>query len=282
MPATAFAGASQPRKAERARAAWQTRTVARVLMTGAAGLIGGILWEGLAEEHALRGLDRRPDRARGIQRGDVRRPRSLQRMFAGVDAVVDLATSASVASPWRKVQQDMAGRINVLEATRAQGVRRYVFASSNHVTGGYEGEEPYASIVAGAYEGLDSATIPRIETGWPVRPDSPYGTGKAFTEALCRYYADKYGISCICLRIGTVLAGNAPTRPRHFATLLSHADLVRLVSCALRAPLELRYGVYYGVSANTWRFWDIEHARGELGFEPHDDAERFRTAGPVG
>ena len=45
---------------------------------------------------------------------------------------------------------------------------------------------------------------------------------------------------------------------------------------ALRAPRELRYGVYYGVSANRWRFWDIANAREEIGFEPQDDAERFR------
>jgi hypothetical protein len=48
------------------------------------------------------------------------------------------------------------------------------------------------------------------------------------------------------------------------------------VDCALRAPLTLRHGVYYGVSANTWRFWDISNAREELDFESTDDAERFR------
>ena len=120
-------------------------------------------------------------------------------------------------------------------------------------------------------------SIPLIGTDWPVRPDSPYGVGKAFSEAAARYYSDQYGISCICLRIGTVLAEDRPKLPRHYATLLTHGDLVRLVGCALRAPLELRYGVYYGVSANTWRFWDIANATEELGYEPQDDAERFRS-----
>ena len=64
---------------------------------------------------------------------------------------------------------------------------------------------------------------------------------------------------------------------RHYATLLSHADLVRLVDCSLEAPPELRFGIYYGVSANTWRFWDLANAREELGFEPADDTERFRA-----
>lgn len=248
----------------------------RVLVTGASGLIGGILWDGLSEEHTLRGIDLRRDRARGIRRCDVRRARSLGRVFEGIDAVVDLATRAPVDTPWRAVEQDMTGRVNLLEAARAHGVERYVFASSNHVTGLYEQDEPYASIVAGRYDGLDPESIPRIRPDDPIRPDSPYGVGKAFTEALGRLYAEQHGISCLFLRIGTVLAGDRPNTQRHYATLLSHADLVRLVGCALRAPLDLRYGVYYGVSANTWRFWDLANARDELGYEPRDDAERLR------
>jgi hypothetical protein len=130
--------------------------------------------------------------------------------------------------------------------------------------------------VAGAYEGLDPAAVPLIEPSWPVRPDSAYGVGKAFAEAAARYYAERHGMSSICLRIGTVRADDRPAEQRHYATLLSHGDLVRLVECALAAPQELRYGVYYGVSANAWRFWDLANAREELGFEPYDDAERFR------
>jgi nucleoside-diphosphate-sugar epimerase len=250
--------------------------VARVLILGASGLLGGVLRERLADRHSLTGLDRRPDRRRGVRRGDVLRPRSLRGAFEGVDAVVDLATSPSVDLSWQDVQRDMEGRVNVLEACRAHGVSRYVFASSNHVTGMYELDPPYSAIVAGAYEGLDPGSIPRIAPDWPIRPDSPYGIGKAFAEAAARHHADRHGLSCICLRIGTVRADDRPAEPRHYATLLTHRDLARLVDCALEAPPQLRYGVYYGVSANTWRFWDLANAKDELGFEPADDAERLR------
>ena len=111
----------------------------------------------------------------------------------------------------------------------------------------------------------------------PVRPDSPYGVGKAATEATARYYSERFGISCLNLRIGTVLRDDRPKNPRHYATLLSHADLVRLVEAAIAAPPDVEYGVYFGVSANTWRFWEIANARDEIGFVPHDDAERFRA-----
>ena len=114
-----------------------------------------------------------------------------------------------------------------------------------------------------------------------TRPDSPYGVGKAFSEAAARFYAEQYGMSCICVRIGTVNAEDFPKTPRQYSTLLSHGDLVRLVNGALEGPLELQYGVYYGVSANTWRFWDIANAVEELGFDPQDDAERFRSSADV-
>ncbi len=259
----------------------KTLVLVRVLVTGASGLIGGVLWTGLSGEHALSGIDLRRDRHRGIGRGNVRRPRSIQRAFRGVEAVVDLATGAAVDLPWYEVEKDIRGRVNVLEAARAHGVRRYIFASSNHVTGLYELDPPYASIVAGAYEGVDPAAIPLIGPEWPVRPDSPYGVGKAFAEIASRHYAERYGMACVCLRIGTVRRDDRPHAVRDYATLLTHSDLVRLVDCALRAPPTVRHGVYYGVSANRWRFWDIANAREELGFEPHDDAERFRRDAPA-
>jgi nucleoside-diphosphate-sugar epimerase len=249
----------------------------RVLIAGAGGVIGTVLWDGLAAGHSLSGIDLRADRSRGIRRADVRRARSLRRVFGELDAVVDLATGSAVDLPWERVEEDIQGRVNVLEAARLRGVRRYVFASSNHVTGMYEHDQPYASIVAGSYEGLDPAAVPLIGADRPIRPDSPYGVGKAFSEAAARYHAEEHGMSCICLRIGTVRAADRPETPRHYATLLTHADLVRLVDSALRAPPELRYGIYYGVSDNTWRFWDVANAADDLGFSPQDDAERFRS-----
>jgi nucleoside-diphosphate-sugar epimerase len=250
--------------------------VANVLIAGASGVVGTALWHGLRDGHTLHGLDRRPARGSGVRRGDVRRRRSIARRVAGMDVVIDLAMGASVSLPWSDIQKDVAARVNVLEAVRVHGVPRYILASSSHVTGGYEGEHPYAAILAGDYDGLDPRTIPLIGPEAEIRPDTPYGVGKAAAESTARYYSDQFGISCICIRIGTVIREDRPSRPRHFATFLTHADLVRLVDAAIRAPLDLRFGTYYGVSANTWRFWDIANARDDLGFEPQDDVEVFR------
>src|SRR3954453_10721064 len=68
----------------------------RVLVAGATGLIGSVLWESLGDDHSLEGIDLHKDRARGIRRVDVRRARAIRRALEGVDAVVDLATGSDV------------------------------------------------------------------------------------------------------------------------------------------------------------------------------------------
>ena len=247
-----------------------------VLVTGAAGTVGSILMEGLADEYAVHGLDFR--RGPGVEHVvDMTSPRPVERAFQGMHAVVDLAADPSVTASWKSVRENnIPATVTALEAAREAGVRRVVFASSNHVVGMYERDEPYASIVAGRYEGLDPNELPRLTALTPVRPDGPYGIGKAFGEAAARYYAEAFGLSVVCLRIGTVTRANRPGNPRQFATLLTHRDLVHLVRCCLRAPESVRFAVFYGVSANTWRFWDIDEARTAIGYAPVDDAETWR------
>ena len=67
-----------------------------------------------------------------------------------------------------------------------------------------------------------------------------------------------------------------PTNLRQFATLLTHGDLVRLVKACIKGPDSIRFGIYYGVSNNKWRFWDISNSRKEIGYIPKDNAETWR------
>jgi nucleoside-diphosphate-sugar epimerase len=251
--------------------------VQKVVITGAAGLVGTVLMRGLEGRYDIVGLDRARRRPIGVRRADMAKPRSLEKIFQGADAVVDLAGLPDTRTPWKDVwANNLPATINALEAARGAGTRRFVYASSNHVTGMYEQEPPYAAIVAGDYAGLDPGSIPLIDTRQSVRPDSAYALGKVLGEAAARWHADALGLSAICLRIGTVNAEDRPLEPRHFATLLTHADLIRLVESALEAPADVRFGVYYGVSRNTWRIWDVANAGDEIGYEPQDDAERYR------
>ena len=251
----------------------------RVLITGAGGLIGSVLRERLAGDYDLTAVDFRRSRDSGLRKVDMTNLKQVQRVCAGHDIVIDLAAIPAVRTPWPAVyENNVPATMNALEAARVAGCRRVIFASSNHVVGLYERDEPYASIVSGRYDGIDPQRIPMLTAESPIRPDSYYGLGKALGEAAGRYYAEEFGLSVHCLRIGSVTRPGTPTDVRCFATLLTHDDLERLVRACLTAPPEVAYGIFYGVSANTWRFWDVEGARALVGYDPRDDAESWRHA----
>ena len=208
---------------------------------------------------------------------DMTDPDAVQPAFEGKDVVIDLASHAPMGTPWEMVyQNNIRSTFNALEAARRAGVKRLVFASSNHATGMYERDHPYSAIVAGRYEGLDPSAIPCVTTEMPLRPDGPYGIGKAFGEAAGRFYSEEHGLSVICLRIGSVNKEGRPQDARNFATLLTHRDLSQLVERSIDAPEHLRFAIFYGVSNNKWRFWDITDSRKAIGYEPQDDAEAWR------
>lgn len=248
-----------------------------IVVTGAAGLVGQVLRRGFDGSRRVSGIDRRRVWRGGVKKVSMTDLAEVERAFRGHDAVVDLA-SANWQEPWEVVHRNnLPATWNAFEAARRAGVRRVVYASSNHVIGRYEEDEPYASILRGDYGGLRPEDVPRIGADGPVRPDSPYGVGKAFGEAAGRYYAERFGLSVICLRIGSLNWSGRPENPRHFSTLITHADMVRLVEACVDAPPEVDFAIVYGVSRNTWRIWDL--APGEaIGYEPLDDAETWRTS----
>ena len=249
----------------------------RVLITGASGLIGGVLRRALADTYELSGVDTRPVPDFDSLVADMTDLEAVQPAFEGKDVVIDLAAIPSEASPWDVVyRNNFPATFNALEASRRAGVKRLVFASSNHATGMYEGDHPYSAIVAGRYEGLGPADIPYITTDMPIRPDGPYGIGKAFGEATGRYYSDEFGLSVMRLRIGTLNRQSRPAGVRNFATLLTHRDLAQLVERCIEAPEDVRFAIFYGVSDNKWRFWDIANSREAIGYQPQDNAEAWR------
>ena len=249
----------------------------RVLITGAAGTIGGVLGRALADDYDLTGVDLEPAAEMRTTIADMTDAAAVGEAFAGQDAVIDLAAASRSETPWDRVyENNVAATYNALEAARGAGVQRLIFASSNHVTGMYEEDAPYSSIVAGDYSGLDPADIPMITTDAPIRPDGPYGIAKAFGEASGRYFSDRFGLSVMCLRIGTLNPASRPMDVRQFATLLTHHDLVHLVDRCLSAPDSVRFAIYYGVSNNHWRFWDISNSAEEIGYQPQDNAELWR------
>ncbi|WP_127573329.1 NAD-dependent epimerase/dehydratase family protein [Georgenia faecalis] len=183
----------------------------------------------------------------------------LEAAMAGADAVVHLAAIPSEDDFWAIRQANIDGTFRVFDAARRAGVRRVVFASSNHAVGFYPAGDP-------------------APVDGPVRPDGYYGLSKAFGEALGSLYADKYGLEVVSLRIGACFG--RPGDERGLAIWLSPGDAVRLVAAALSGPVD-GHTVVYGISANTRAWWDLGAARA-LGYDPQDDSEAYaEEAGPA-
>ena len=249
----------------------------KVLITGVSGLVGTVLAASLKEIYEVSGVDLNESSEVPTTKADCTNLKDILPAFSGIDTVIDLASNPSQFSEWDVIHGvNLRCTSNALEAAKTCGVQRVIFASSNHATGMYETDTPYSKIVKGEYTGIDSDSIPLVTTEMPVRPDGPYGIAKAFGEAAGRYYSDQYGLSSLSVRIGTLNIEGRPTNQRQFATLLTHSDLVNIFSKCIDAPDELKFGIYYGVSNNKWRFWDISNSESDLGYKPTDNAEMWR------
>jgi len=243
----------------------------RLFITGINGNIGRVLRAGLDGLYDMYGLDIAGPFDGRVFEANIADPLQVNEVFRRVAPfpyLIHLAADARVDAPWESVlPNNIVGTRNVFEAARQAGVKRIVFASTNHVTGAYDAFPPGEFL----HRLFDP---PRVAPGDPIRPDGEYGLSKAFGEALGRYYTDRYGMACICLRIGVVLGDDRPVgHPWFKKGWLSHRDLVQLVRKSLQS--NVLYGIYYGSSNNTGGFWDISNARLELGYAPQDDAADF-------
>lgn len=238
-----------------------------VLLTGAAGGIGTML-RALLPPHgyALRSLDAVPvadDRdAVVLDLADPAGDDALRAALRGADAVVHLAGIPLEASFAEILRANVEGTYRLYEAARAEGVRRIVFASSNHAVGFTPWPAPGA---------------PPIPVGTPHRPDTFYGLSKCFGEDLAQLYWDRHGLETVSVRIGT--CSPEPTSVRELSIWLSPADAARLVHAALSAE-HVGHTVVFGSSANTRGVWDLAPARA-LGYEPADDSEPFAARLPA-
>lgn len=233
----------------------------RLLITGAAGEIGSVIrpaLRGLAE--TIRLHDRHPiaDAAPGeeVLTGDITEPESAMAAVDGADCLIHLAgvpreTGGTHAEILRA---NVIGCHAVFEAARIHGVRRIIFASSNHTIGFHPADKP-------------------VGTTEPPRPSGIYGATKVFGEALGRLYADKHGIEVACLRIGAFRA--RPGNARELGAWMSHGDMARLAQACVTAPT-FHFLVVYGISANRRALWGGDAAaRAQIGYAPQDDAEAW-------
>ncbi len=232
----------------------------KLLLTGAAGGLGQALRERLkANCDVLRLSDVKAfgDAVPGeeVVLADLADAAAVDAMVQGVNAIVHMG-GVSVEGPFHPIMQaNILGVYNLYEAARKHGVKRVVFASSNHVTGFYRQSET-------------------INASHPARPDGFYGVSKAFGEDMSRFYFDRFGIETACIRIGSSFP--EPRDRRMLATWLSYDDLHRLITACLTTPV-LGHSIIFGMSNNAVTWWDNSQAR-HVGFVAQDSSDVFRDA----
>ncbi len=226
-----------------------------ILITGAGGGVGTHLRQQLAGKYALRLSDIRrlkPGAGETFVQGDVANLDDMLRATDGVDAFVHLG-GYSVEGTWEDIlNANIVGCYNAFEAARRNGVKRILFATSNHAVGFYRRDQV-------------------IDHRVYIKPDSRYGVSKVFGEALGSLYADKYGMEVFCMRIGNV--GTVPIDKRRLSIWISPRDLAQLVTIGIEHP-DIRFEIVYGVSNNRRSWYDNGNAS-RLGYRPVDDSETF-------
>lgn len=232
----------------------------RILLTGAAGGLGQALRPRLkANCNVLRSSDRvilgMATEQEEFVLAELANASAVMAMMQGVDAVVHLGGVSTEAAFEPILQANILGIYNLYEAARKHGVKRIIFASSNHVTGYYKQSET-------------------INAAHPPRPDGLYGVSKAFGEDLSRFYFDRYGIETACIRIGSSFP--EPKDRRMLASWLSYDDLHRLITACLTTPV-LGHSIIFGMSNNAVTWWDNAHAK-HIGFTAKDSSDVFRDA----
>ena len=231
----------------------------RLLLTGAAGNLGKELRPRLRAYCDVLRVSHRsdlgaPGAGEEVMTASLEDKDAMLALLDGVDAVVHMG-GVSTEQPWEPILAgNIVGAYNLYEAARKNGVKRIIFASSNHVTGFYRQDEV-------------------IDARMPMRPDGYYGLSKAFGENLAQFYFDRYGLETVSLRIGSSFP--EPKDRRMLATWMSFDDLERLVVASLSAPV-VGHSVIYGLSDNTVRWWDNTPAA-HIGYRPRDSSDAFRA-----
>lgn len=229
----------------------------KILITGAAGDVGTRLRKLLKGVYSLRVSDIRKPADLGADdefvAADLGDYEQTKQITAGIDGIVHLG-GYSVEGPWETIHKsNIVGCYNLFEAAYRSGVKRIVFASSNHAVGFYPRDR-------------------KIGVDVTLRPDSRYGVSKAFGEAVGALYADKHGLRVTCIRIGNV--GDKPLDKRRMSIWIKPEDLAQLIRIGLEHP-DIRFEIFYGASDNAAGWWDNSNAR-RFGYRPQFRSEDFR------
>lgn len=236
----------------------------RVLLTGAAGTVGTTLWKAWEKQNTyiltLTDINPIKGSTSQVKQVDIRNYEAMQSLCQEQDVLVHLAYLRQDLPP--KVTGELSDidvSMNIFEAARTGGIKKIVYASTNHVSGWNE----------------RLSSPPRFSTGNQFRPDGWYGAMKGMAEIAGRYLVDAHEMRFISIRIGSYNGTSEPKGIRHCSTLLTPRDCVQLFSLAVDYDGPVQYLITYGRSANSGAYQqsylDISDAEKVLGYQPEDN-----------
>ena len=240
----------------------------RILITGPGGRVGKEIVPLLREHYALRLLDAAPLKFISLTGddefvlADIRDAVALGEACRGVVAMIHLAAISDEDDfQTRLLPMNLEGVYIAFEAARSAGITKVIFTSTGQTVLGYPKGEP-------------------VTTDMPARPSTVYACTKLFGEALARHYSEKHGMSMIVIRLcyfqpyDSVLLRQPGDIHREWC---SPRDLAQLLVKSLRANVP--FAVFFGISNNTERCWDISNAQRLVGYAPEDNAADYLRAG---
>ena len=258
-----------------------------VLVTGAAGKIANQVLPAMRERYELTLLDlrdtnRQGQPVEGVQVADLLNPdRDTYRShFTGVDAVVHFGFASAGRSDTDAYFQAELSNVqmayNVYQTSVEEGVRRVVVASSNHAADYYE-----ALILDGQRDFIDP--------DGRAQSDNYYGWAKEVYEHLGFVFAagkqSVRPLENVHIRIGgpretdvsSCEPGDMRCVRRALGAYISERDMQQLFVRSIEAE-DIRdeqgvpFQIFYGISDNRHRFWEIGNAGRVVGYAPEDDS----------
>lgn len=251
----------------------------RIVITGAAGLIGRELIAELSDSHELCLIDRKPVPGRASISADVAQYNTKTRFkewfgsksvkwseaFKDAEAVIHLAEDPNPRATWPQVlHNNIQATWNVLQSSVDHKVRRVVYASSVWVVRAREME-----LAPSCYE----PNGPKIGSEAQPRPLTYYGVAKASGEITGRMLADEKRLgSFVAMRIGWYDPNQPKNDESYHRWGIGAQDLRSLFRRCVEAEFD-GFHVIYGVSAQQIAPYDLSYTRRLLSWEPNQLAE---------
>ena len=203
---------------------------ARILVAGGGSLVGSHLAQALLAREVAEVVvydpiafdakdalgDLKADPRVTMIPGDLMKLHQVIQHMQGIDGAVNLAAYMTLGlsrQPIDAIDLNVRGHLNFLEASRIQGVRKIVFASSNAVYG------------YGIGGGIPEDT-PHHNAGIPAAA-ATYGATKIIGEQTCRMYYQQHGLDYVVLRFSTVYGENQHYRAANALYIIETYDRIK-------------------------------------------------------